>query len=278
MFQESPFSGVCAYATWEVLLMLVGTLLLGLLLGYLIWGWTRRKLLEAESQIISLKETNRNLKLQLTELTTSYHVQRQELDAINVSYVNQRQLMSALTATNSDLKRQLDEITEEDNAKSLEFAKLEGQLIEEKSRTADLKRALDTSPIAKVTEEAKFSVESKHPSMEFEIASLEPDQPSIEHEILAIASEIFNKQVMSNDLTIIEGIGPKIAEVLGNSGITSWEKLSDTTRHILRVILDEAGAKFRGHKPKTWPRQARMAANGEWKKLKAYQDVLLGGK
>ena len=32
------------------------------------------------------------------------------------------------------------------------------------------------------------------------------------------------------------------------------------------------------HDPKTWPKQAEMAAAGEWDKLSKWQDELKGGK
>ena len=102
------------------------------------------------------------------------------------------------------------------------------------------------------------------------------DEPSEEE--LRLASEIMGTEITYNDLQVIEGIGPLISEILIRSGITTWRRLAGTTKHILRVILDEAGPQYRIHKPKTWPKQARMAAEGEWKKLKAYQDQLIGGK
>ena len=64
--------------------MLVGTLLLGLLLGYLIWGWTRRKLIDAEGRIASITHTNTNLEQQLIVLNT----RNISMEAINKLSVN----------------------------------------------------------------------------------------------------------------------------------------------------------------------------------------------
>ncbi len=306
MFQESPFSGVCAYAVWEVILMLVGTLLLGLLLGYLIWGWTRRKLMEAEAQIATITATNESLKNQLAALASTNSEQQQELDLLNTMSSSQRQQLASLTVANSNLKRQLDEVVAageesksglaslQSDVASLEaqIGDLQSQLNDANSRNSELKSTLKKmrKGKARAAESVKPSTVDSDPanapvtsvsgsiSDPFSTASQEVERQAHETTLLAQASEIFGKEIMDNDLVVIEGIGPKIAEVLRNSGITTWDKLSGTTRQILRVILDEAGPKFHGHKPKTWPRQARMAANGEWKKLKAYQEVLLGGK
>lgn len=82
----------------------------------------------------------------------------------------------------------------------------------------------------------------------------------------------------TEDLKIVEGIGPKIEEVLQNAGIGNWELLAAANTDEIRSILDEAGKRFRMHDPTTWPAQARLALNGEWAVLKEYQDELIGGR
>jgi predicted flap endonuclease-1-like 5' DNA nuclease len=82
----------------------------------------------------------------------------------------------------------------------------------------------------------------------------------------------------TEDLKIVEGIGPKIEEVLQNAGIGNWELLAAAEPDEIRAILDEAGSRFRMHDPATWPAQARLALNGEWAVLKEYQDELIGGR
>ncbi len=67
-----------------------------------------------------------------------------------------------------------------------------------------------------------------------------------------------------DDLTKIEGIGPKIAELLRNDGIITFEKLSETSEETLKGILAKAGKRFQVHNPTTWAAQAKMAAKGDW--------------
>lgn len=76
------------------------------------------------------------------------------------------------------------------------------------------------------------------------------------------------------DLKIVEGIGPKIEELLKAEGINTWEELANTSVARLYEIMDAAGDNFRLAKPATWPRQAGLAADGRWEELKAYQDFL----
>lgn len=82
----------------------------------------------------------------------------------------------------------------------------------------------------------------------------------------------------TSDLKIIEGIGPKIEQLLKDAGINTWQELADSSVEHLEAILAEAGDAFRIHHPGTWPNQARMAANGQWALLKEYQDELKGGR
>jgi predicted flap endonuclease-1-like 5' DNA nuclease len=80
------------------------------------------------------------------------------------------------------------------------------------------------------------------------------------------------------DLKLIEGIGPKIEELLHQAGIMTWDDLAETPVEQLEQILEEAGGRFRIHTPGTWPAQARLAANGDWALLQEYQDQLKGGR
>jgi predicted flap endonuclease-1-like 5' DNA nuclease len=302
MFQESPFSGLCAYSTLEVIIMLLGTLLLGVLLGYLIWGWTRRKLQEAEAKILKLTASNTNFKQQINSLKGAQDDQQQEIDTLNTENSSLKRRLDSLYVNNTDLKKQLDDLTNSGQDIKSELAKLQAlattndtlvtnlytRLDDEQSRVAKLEKSLKKARAGK--SKKTISDESTHGDLKanrkiptdilasFTDEAAQTPGPAPEPVLHNKATEIFGKDIHVDDLTIVEGIGPKIAEVLNKGGITSWMGLSNTTRHILRVILDEAGSQFRGHKPKTWPRQARMAANGEWKKLQAYQDILLGGK
>lgn len=81
----------------------------------------------------------------------------------------------------------------------------------------------------------------------------------------------------TQDLTKIEGIGPKAAEVLTKAGIGTYAKLADTTPEEIQEILTAASSTFALLNPGSWPKQALMAANGSWDELKAWQDSVSGG-
>ena len=89
---------------------------------------------------------------------------------------------------------------------------------------------------------------------------------------------VAKKTVKADDLKKIEGIGPKIAGLLNGDGIITFADLAKAPIKQLKTILDNAGSRYRMHDPKTWAAQAKLAAKGDWEKLKAWQGELKGGK
>ncbi len=81
-----------------------------------------------------------------------------------------------------------------------------------------------------------------------------------------------------DDLTKIEGIGPKIKQLLHEGGIPTFEALANSKPADIKKILEAAGPRYTMHDPGSWPRQSRLAADGKWKELEKLQDELDGGK
>ncbi len=81
-----------------------------------------------------------------------------------------------------------------------------------------------------------------------------------------------------DDLKKLEGIGPKLEQVLNAAGVRNFAQLASMTPEELKPILEEAGSQFKMHDPKSWPYQAELANKGEWERLKEYQNLLIGGQ
>ena len=102
---------------------------------------------------------------------------------------------------------------------------------------------------------------------------------SVVAEEITVAEVIESKVVAEgDDLKKIEGIGPKIADLLVEAGITTFAQLAASTPENIQVILEAAGSKYNSHSPATWPTQAQLAADGKWDELKTLQDELDGGR
>ncbi len=95
---------------------------------------------------------------------------------------------------------------------------------------------------------------------------------------MTAAATVLGGKVELNDLTLVEGIGPKIAELCAAIGITTWRQLGAADVATLQSMLDDAGSRFQMHKPGTWPRQGALLADGRWEEFKALTDELGGGR
>jgi hypothetical protein len=80
-----------------------------------------------------------------------------------------------------------------------------------------------------------------------------------------------------DDLERIEGVGPKIAELLRADGIRSFRDLAAAETPRLQAVLDAAGPRFKLAQPDTWIAQAKLAAAGDWTALRVMQCGLTGG-
>lgn len=82
-----------------------------------------------------------------------------------------------------------------------------------------------------------------------------------------------------DDLKKIEGIGPKIAKVLQEGGITTFAQLGETDVERLKQILEAADPNLLNlADPASWPTQAKLAAKGKWDALEKLQARLKGGR
>lgn len=85
------------------------------------------------------------------------------------------------------------------------------------------------------------------------------------------------KAEKADDLTKIEGVGPKAAEALSNAGMGTYKEVAGAKPDKIKEILTEASSRMAHLDPTSWPKQAAMAADGEWDKLKEWQDKAKAG-
>jgi large subunit ribosomal protein L21 len=72
-----------------------------------------------------------------------------------------------------------------------------------------------------------------------------------------------------DDLTQIKGIGPRMASVLADSGVTTYADLEHIGTSELRSVLAARGILAPGNLD-SWPAQAAYASRGDWQGLAAY--------
>ncbi len=99
-------------------------------------------------------------------------------------------------------------------------------------------------------------------------SSRKQDQAEVTHEA--------QKSKDADDLVRIEGIGPKVAKVLKEADITTFEDLAHAKTVDVQKILDAAGMQMMN--PEGWIAQAKLAAKDDWKALEKMQAELKGGR
>jgi predicted flap endonuclease-1-like 5' DNA nuclease len=103
-----------------------------------------------------------------------------------------------------------------------------------------------------------------------------PQKPVASAAVAAPAAPVVQAPPREDDLTLIEGIGPKISSLLKENNITTFAQLAASEVALLETILRENRLQIA--KPDSWPEQARLAAAGRMDELKALQDTLIGGR
>ncbi|MGB6153620.1 MAG: 30S ribosomal protein S2 [Pricia sp.] len=85
------------------------------------------------------------------------------------------------------------------------------------------------------------------------------------------------KSGKADDLTKIEGVGPKAAEAMVAAGIDSYASVAKADADKIKEILTESSSRMAHLDPTSWPKQAKLAADGKWNELQEWQDNTKGG-
>ncbi len=128
------------------------------------------------------------------------------------------------------------------------------------------------TPTEVVEEEkpAEEVVEEETSTAEEVVEEETPTEEVVEEEAVA------DSPATPDSLKKLEGIGPKVEQILNEAGITTYAELAKSDAEKLRGIL--ADAKLQMMNPDSWAEQAGFAAKGEWDALEKLQDELKGGR
>ena len=109
-----------------------------------------------------------------------------------------------------------------------------------------------------------------------------PQQAALAHEgkwdELAVLQEKLIGGVHVDDLKVIEGVGFRMEELLKKDGILTWKELAETDPNRLKEMLGKHGNRYAMVDPTSWPKQASLAALGNWDELATLQDELTVGR
>jgi len=122
--------------------------------------------------------------------------------------------------------------------------------------------------------------EDEAPAVELRLTQLggttetHPVEEEAEAEVAAVAPAVEAAEAeVGDDLTIIDGVGPAYDKALKAAGIKTFAQLSEQTPEGIAGTLAAADAPLiAGQTADTWPRQAKLAAAGDWSALRRYID------
>ena len=141
----------------------------------------------------------------------------------------------------------------------------------------------ETAPAEAVTEEATSEVaeevttEAADETVVEESAAPEEATPETSVAETADTEETSASADEADDLTKVEGIGPKYAEALIAAGISTYADVAKASEEDFQKAAEAAEMNMAASMA-TWAKQAQYLVDGDEEGLKAYQDELDGGR
>ncbi len=232
----------------ETLLIVTGSMLLGILLSYLYSGGLKTKLADLTLRLEEERKNTADLREQIAELS---HVRA----GLQNSILELQEKAATQSRTIYDQQQYL---YDRDAVARQHKTTVEGLQATIDAYEQRLGILLDELEKAQTPEQRPRKT-SITPTL----------RANFEH-----VSQLLGRQVTENDLTLITGIGPKTAALLQSNQINTWEDLANAPLEKLQQILQDAGGIYKAQDPSHWAKQAVMASRGEWRKLRVYQEAL----
>jgi len=271
-----------------IIIVLVVTAVLGILTGHLIGllksrnkvKLLKKKMGDLEADLILNEKGKNEIEAEANALQERYDKRIAELE---MELSSRKEEANELETKASELETKASEMETKASELETKASEMENKASELETRTDNLSVSLEKQVSELENElssfrEEKVELEEKTRDLAQaleEVKSVDR-QRNIEQEI---ASQAVKTGPRIYNLKIIEGIGPKIEQILKEEGIDSFVKLSHADPDEIRTMLiRNGGSAFRVHDPRSWPEQAKLAADEEWTELKEYQEKLIGGK
>ncbi len=277
IFGQSPIEGPGTGSFTDHLIEIVAMLLVAFLLGL----WVGRVAVS-------------RLKSKLNEATSELELLKTEVEAIDdrkleIASLNEK--VRLLEDRNSKLRIQANSPIIETDTKTLdlkisakddEIGKLTKEIEELKQLVEANKVEAKSTPsfsvsnpvtVTKSQSEKPTVVSPKTPETE---ANVKVDSPI--EESAKVSEVTVNTSSKKSDLKKIEGVGPKIEQLLNADYVLTFDDVIETGAEKIREILLKAGPQYKVHDPSTWAEQAQLARDEKWDELLLLQNELKGGK
>lgn len=267
------------YTLLKFLGWIVAALAAGLALGYVFWGRRQRQLVVVTNErdrLTALLSTANN---DLAERTSEVKARSDELTLLTIASATLTTERDAALTEVASLKAELD-------VARRSLSEREDKLAELSSMADELHRLSiivgEHQTMLGDMRARNWNIETKlndlHGMLDLRAEPRPPLPPAPFPPDVVAGGAALGRSVRLDDLQVIEGIGPKVDEVLQAAGIATWWELAHADVRWLRRILASAGPRFQLQRPDTWAQQARLLALGKWDEFVSLTMALVGGK
>jgi len=235
-----------------ILFVLLVAALLGFLIGWLLGkGRSRKQIATLEEEIEGLKARIRKLEDEKNGLNAQLRLLDDEKNRLEAG-------LGILENEKNSLLAKITDQEEDEQALRGEARKLDGEIDNLQLTVGSLEKEL-----------ADLRTQLINAPKAGEVHGI-ADVPAA-----PVLPEFLPENIRPDDLEVVIGIGPKIARLLMNRGITTWKALSETAPNYLEAILrEDGGERFRIHNPASWPHQAQLLHEGRWDELRELREKL----
>lgn len=184
-----------------------------------------------------------------------------------------KSMVADLEARISDLKGKISGLEGDLATCNSKRADAESELALVKGRIRELETELAGIKASATLEDADPSVVATG------IAAAAAGETSDESPVGAGGDTSIYAAIKEDNLQVVEGIGPKMEEVLKENGVSTLGQLAGMNKGEIDAILAKYGNKYtRIIDPTTWPQQAALANEDKWEELIVMQKSLDTGR
>lgn len=292
----------------------LGWLILGLLVGWLIELVIDYRYWRKQAAVVAARQAQQDAALRVR--TEALDLRERGLDArdqeLSTLQTNLTAKDTELLAQAKRIDERAEELTRLEQATEKRRADLDKMSLTLNERDKEISSRLDTLKASEadfgVRQETLKSTESDLARRVAVVSNRESAMQSWETRILAREHEVADNEAglsrriaetdrqaanfsaMQNllrsnyslpdgqdDLQALEGIGPKIADLLHRADIRSFDRLAETPLGELTRVLESAGPRFGLANPLSWAEQAARLVEGDYVGFEALKDELVGG-
>jgi predicted flap endonuclease-1-like 5' DNA nuclease len=178
-----------------------------------------------------------------------------------------RQLDSGLALRRTELDKQQVAIGENERSLAARVARLTSSETEAASKMSGIEQRATTLD----------AWEKRLAERDRQLSAKESEAVAAASSMAALVARNYLTKSGEDDLEVVEGIGPKINELLRAEGIVTFAQLAGTPVARLSKILEAAGPRFALAHPETWPEQADLLARRDFAGFEKLKQELIGG-